>query len=461
MEKKLPSSQDAEEAALGSIIIDPAAIVEVSTILKPTDFYNWNRRTIFETIMELYRKHEPADFVTLCEVLERRPVSDEKSQARDLLDEIGGASYLTSLVNRVPTSGNAEHYARIVARKAELRTLIHEAGKIAAMAYAEEEDALTRAEEMILAIGRQRVKQDFESLPEYLPTYINHLEEKQQGKNKVRGISTGMKPLDQITGGLQRGRLYVIGARPGVGKTTICQNITYKTAIKHQRRVGFFSVEMSKDDLMDGFMSMHTKINSLKFQNGDFEAKEWERIVDAENEMNELGIYFEYTPGIYLDDLASMARRLVQRQEIDLLVIDYLQLIRARIDGKRIQPREMEIAEIARGLKMLAGELNIPILAPAQINRQVEHSAVIQDKTLGLSFRMPMLADLRESGEIEQSADVVGFLARAEEDETKVRLQLAKHRGGPKGDIDLYFEGETKRFMPLQTQIDEYGRIVE
>jgi replicative DNA helicase len=305
------------------------------------------------------------------------------------------------------------------------------------------------------------VKQDFESIADYLPTYIDHLEEKHLGKNKVRGVSTGMRPLDQITGGLQRGKLYVIGARPGVGKTTICQNISYKAALKHQRRIGFFSVEMSKDDLMDRFMSMHTRINSLKLQNGDMEQKEWDRIGVASDELEKLGIFFEYTPGIYLDDLASMARRLVQKQEIDLLVIDYLQLLRARIDGKRIQPREMEIAEIARGLKMLAGELNVPILAPAQINRQVEHGAVIEDTALKLSFRMPMLADLRESGEIEQSADVVGFLARAEQDETKVRLQIAKHRGGPKGDIDLYFEGETTRFMPLQTQVDAYGNVIE
>lgn len=450
MEKLLPQNIEAEMGVLGSLIIDPDAIVDVGPILKAEDFYRDAHRLVFEAIAHLWHRHEPADFLTLCEELEHH----------DHLEDIGGASYLTSLINGVPTSGNAKYYADIVARKAELREIIRAAGKIAQMAYDEESDALSRAEKLILEIGQNRAKQDFESMEDYMPTYMKRLEERSQGQGGVRGISTGLRELDALLGGLQRGNLYIPAARPGVGKTTICQNIAYRAAVKHGARIGFFSVEMSKDDLMDRFMSMHTKINSLSLKNGNLEEKEWKRVVNASDDLSELGIYFQYTPGIYVDDLVSMARRLVQQHKIDLLVIDYLQLLRARIEGKRIQMRELEVAEIARTLKMLAGELQVPVLAPAQINRQVEHGAIRKDEGTNLSYRMPALADLRESGEIEQSADVVMFLARSEEDETKVKLNIAKHRNGPVGDVDLYFEGATTRFMPLVTRIDEYGNVI-
>lgn len=450
MEKLLPQNIEAEKGVLGSIIIDPDAIVEIGPMLKAEDFYRDAHQIIFQAIADLWRKHEPADFLTLCDELERC----------SKLEDAGGASYITSLINCVPTSGNAVYYANIVVRKAELREIIHSSGKIAQIAYDEESDALSRAEEIIMGIGKERSKQDFESMSEYMSTYMKRMEERSQGQGGVRGISTGLRDLDALLGGLQRGNLIIPAARPGIGKTTICQNIAYRGALKHGYKVGFFSVEMSKDDLMDRFVSMHTKIDSLRLKNGSLDDKEWKRVVNAGDELSELGIYFQYTPGIYVDDLVSMARRLVQQHGVDLLVIDYLQLLRARVEGKRIQMREMEVAEIARTLKMLAGELQVPVLAPAQINRQVEHGALRKDERTNLSYRMPMLADLRESGEIEQSADVVLFLARAEEDETKVKLNIAKHRNGPVGDVDLYFEGATTRFMPMSTQIDEYGHVV-
>lgn len=461
----LPHSPEAEEGVLGSIIIDPEAIVEASLILRPEDFYNNARRTLFDVILYLYQKKEPADFITICDELESRAVSESEKKhpnaPKNALEEVGGGDYITSLINRVPTSGNVGYYANIVQRKAECRELIRLSGKIAQMAYNEEDDVLQQSEAMILKIGQQRVKQDFVSLRDYFPTYLSRLEDIQKGGRAVRGCSTGLQALDGLLGGLQRGKLYVPAARPGVGKTTIVQNFAYRGAIKHGHRFGFFSVEMSKDDLMDRFVSMHTKINSLNLQNGALDNDMWQLIVNAESEMEKLGIYFEYTPGIYIDDLASMARRLVQRHEIDVLVIDYLQLLRARIDGKRIQVREMEVAEIARNLKMLAGELNVAVVAPAQINRQVERTAVSKETDSAYSFRMPVLADLRESGEIEQSADVVMFLARAEENEKIVRLNVAKQRGGPTGNINLYFEGETTRFMPLESRYDQFGNVID
>lgn len=449
-EKQLPNSQEAEEGLLGSIILDPEAIDDVSTIVKTTDFFGFGRRLIYQAIMDLHSRHEPADFITLSDVLKNQQVSDERTHARDRLDEIGGSDYLLSLVAHVPTSGNAEYYARIVARKAELRRIIHAAGQIAAIAYAEEEDALAQAEKKILAIGQDRTQSDLDSLQEYLPEYLTLLEQRGQGQGGVRGVSTGIRPLDGFTGGLQRGKLYVPAARPGDGKTTLCQNIAYKAALKYGCKVGYLSLEMSREDVLDCLMSMHTKtVNSLNLQNGQLDKDQWEAVVRASDEMESLGIYIAHTPGIYLDDLASIARRSVQKHGIDLFVVDYMQLIRARIDGKRIAAREMEVAEIARGLKALAGELGVPFLVPAQLNRQVEHAAATKDERMGLSFKMPTLADLRESGEIEQSGDVVMFLARALEDSTIVRLQIAKNRRGPKGAVDLKFEGETTRFIPL------------
>lgn len=439
-EKLLPNSPEAEEGLLGSIIIDPEAIVDVSTIVRADDFYGWGRKTIYRTIMDLYVRRQPADFITICDELE----------IANQLQNVGGASYITSLISRVPTSGNAEHYARIVAKKAEFRRIIHAAGKIAAVAYEELEDALAQSEAEILAIGRARARNDLVSMQDYVPEYLGLLEQRSQGSGSVRGVSTGIRPLDGFTGGLQRGKLYVPAGRPGDGKTTLCQNIAYKAAAKYGCKVGYLSLEMSKEDLLDCFMSMHTKqVNSLSLQNGQLTDQQWHLVADAGTEMQALGIYFEHTPGIYLDDLASIARRNVQKHGIDLFVVDYMQLIRARIEGKRIATREMEVAEIARGLKALAGELNVPFLVPAQLNRQVEHSAAFKDETCGLSFKLPTLADLRESGEIEQSADVVLFLARAIEDNTIVRLQIAKNRRGPKGAVDLKFEGETTRFLPL------------
>jgi replicative DNA helicase len=442
-----PQSREAEEGVLGSLLIDPEAISEVAALITPDDFYNWGRRTIYTAILSLAQRHIPADYLTLCEELRRQ----------GQLDEVGGASEVAALIGAVPTSRHAEYYARIVAKKAECRRLLQAAAKIAQLACEEGDEALTEAESLILAIGQQRAHQSFVSMAEYFPAYLNRLEARSQG-GAVRGISTNIRMLDALLGGLQPGKLYVPAARPGVGKTTICQNIAYRGARKHGIRVGFFSLEMSEDDLMDRFMAMHTQINSLALQNGALSPDEWDTVVKSEEVMSRLGIFFRHTPGIYLDDLASMARRLVKRHHIDVLIIDYLQLVRARIEGKRIGHREMEVAEIARGLKMLAGELSLPILAPAQISRAVEHSAVLKDERTGLSYRMPMLADLRESGELEQSADVVMFLARAEEDETKVKLHVAKHRNGPTGSIDLYFEGATTRFFPLSMQ---HGPLTE
>lgn len=449
--KTLPIKIEAEQGVLGSIIIDPDALVEIVPTLRAQDFYRDAHRSIYEAIIHLYEKQIPADFVTICDELERR----------NLLDEVGGDIYLMDLTRCVPTSGNAKYYADIVARAAEHRAIIEIAGQIAQMAFEEKPETLQFAEQKILEVGKHRPNQDFYRIGDYYQPYASRLEKMQRDGTQTRGVSTHLRSLDQILGKLQNGKLYIPAARPGVGKTSICQDIAYRVAVKDKKHVAFFSMEMSEDELMDRFMSMQTKINSMKLQNADLQEPDWKRIVEAGDVMEDLHIYFRYTPGMYVDELASTARRLAQKHGIDLLVVDYTQLLKARIDGKRITVREMEVAEIVRTLKELAGELQIPILAPAQINRQVERSAMLKDEKTNYSYRMPMLADLRESGELEQSADVVIFLARAEEKEDMVKLVVAKHRGGPTGDADLYFKGETTQFFSVISQYDEYGQRIE
>lgn len=436
MEKPLPFNIECEQGLLGSIIIDPEVIVEVANRVLPDDFYREAHRLLYRTILRLYESREPADYLTICDELERR----------DLLESVGGASYITSLVNHVPTSGNAPYYAKRIVKYAQLRRLLKAAGDIAALAYEGQDDALERAESLILSIGHERTRTDFVSISEYLPTYMEHVEQRQSDYGKIRGIPTCLGDLDYITGGLQRGGLYIPAARPGVGKTTLSQNIAYNTARYHGKRVAFFSLEMSLDDLTDRFMSLHTNIDSQHLRNGRLTEDQERAIVRAQAELEDVGIYLQYTPGITLDSLKSKARWILSRVGIDLIIVDYLQLVTATIDGKRVAVREMEVAEVARGLKALAGELNVPVLAPAQINRELERRAAVQDKSSGLSYRMPQLSDLRESGEIEQSADVVMFLARSEETKERVKLLVAKHRNGPEGDIDMQFHGSTTRF---------------
>lgn len=445
MEKLLPQNIEAECGVLGSIIIDPEAIVDLAPFLHPEDFYRDAHRTIYEVILHLSRRGGPADFITICDELERRT----------LLDDVGGASSISALINQVPTSGNVEYYGHIVARTAQMRRLIKAAGEIAALAYSDAEDALPQAEEKILAVGKQGAFADLRPLGDLLPTYLAELERRESG---IRGISTGFRGFDIPTRGFQRGKLYVVGARPGVGKTTFCQNVAYRGALKGHR-YAYFSLEMPEDDVLDCFMAMDSLENSLRLQGGDIE--DWSAVVESGDRLAELGMYLRYTPGIYLDELASMARRIVHAKNVEMIIIDYLQLMRARIDGKRIQHREMEIAEIARGLKALAGELRVPILVPAQINRNVERASAVCDERMNLSFRMPSLADLRESGEIEQSADTVIVAARSEEDETKVRFQFVKNRRGPLGSVDLHFEGGTSRFLSIEIERDEYGNIID
>ena len=380
VEKLLPQNIEAECGVLGSIIIDPEAIVQVSDFLRPDDFYRDAHRTIYEVILQLYEEHEPADFITICDELERR----------NKLEEVGGASYITSLINQVPTSGNVEFYGRIVERTAILRRLIHAAGQIAAIAY-EEGDAdiaLDKAEQLIFSISQRHARSDFSHMRDILSDYMDKLEQLHERRGTIVGVPSGFSDLDRLTGGLQKSDLIVLAARPGVGKSSLAMSIAHNAALKYHNSIAFFSLEMSKDQLAQRLLSMDAGIDQQRLRTGRIEEDEWDRIVYAMDTLAEANIWIDDTAGISTMEMRSKARRLQAAQGIDLIIVDYLQLMQATIGGRRNENRVQEISEISRSLKGLARELNVPVLALAQLSRAVESR----------QSKVPQLSDLRESG---------------------------------------------------------------
>jgi replicative DNA helicase len=380
VEKLLPQNIEAECGVLGSIIIDPEAIVQVSDFLRADDYYRDAHRTIYEVILQLYEEHEPADFITICDELERQ----------NKLEEVGGASYITSLINQVPTSGNVEFYARIVERTAILRRLIHAAGQIAAIAY-EEGDAdiaLDKAEQLIFNISQRHARSDFAHMRDILAEYMNKLDQLHERRGAIVGVPTGFTDLDRLTGGLQKSDLIVLAARPGIGKSSLALSLAHNSALKYHNSIAVFSLEMSKDQLAQRLLSMDAGIDQQRLRTGGIEDDEWDRIVYAMDTLSEANIWIDDTAGISTIEMRSKARRLQAEHDIDLIIVDYLQLMQATIGGKRNENRVQEISEISRSLKGLARELNIPVLALAQLSRAVESR----------QSKVPQLSDLRESG---------------------------------------------------------------
>jgi len=439
VEKLLPQNIEAECGVLGSIIIDPEAIVQVAEFLFPDDFYRDAHRTIYEVIIQLYEQRQPADFITICDELERR----------NKLEDVGGASYITSLINLVPTSGNVEYYGRIVERNAILRRLIEAAGQIAAIAYQEEDAdvALDKAEQLIFNISQRHARGDFALLRDILSEYMNKLDQLHERRGTIVGVPTGFTDLDHLTGGLQKSDLIILAARPAIGKTSLALTMAHNTAIKHQRSVAIFSLEMSKEQLVQRLLSMDAAIDQQRLRTGWIEDDEWERIVYAMGTLSEANIWIDDTAGISTVEMRSKARRLHAERNIDLIIVDYLQLMQSMSgSGKRNENRVQEISEISRNLKSLARELNVPVLALAQLSRAVESR----------QSKVPQLSDLRESGSIEQDSDIVMFIYRDDvynpETERKniADIIVAKHRNGPVGTISLYFQASQTRFHDLE-----------
>lgn len=439
MEKLLPQNIEAEESVLGSLIIDPEAISQVEDVLRPEDFYRDAHRMLYETMLMFSTRREPGDFVTLCNELERT----------NTLTLVGGASTITALMNGVPTSANVAYYAHIVAQKALYRRLIHAAGRIAALAYEEADNALEEAEQLIFALGQTHLgnASDLTPLPVVLSDCMTTLDTLHERKTAITGVPTGYRHLDAPLGGLQRADLVVLAARPGTGKTSFALNVA-RNACQSGYRVAFFSLEMSKVQLGMRLLSMEAHIDQHRLRLGWVEDHEWDQLVAALGLLSEGQMWIDDTAALSLASLRSRARRVQAQHGVDLIVVDYLQLMRAAIDGsgKRMQNREQEIAEISRGLKAVAKEVNVPVLALAQLSRAVETRA----------SKVPQLSDLRESGAIENDSDVVLFIYRDElyTPESAAAgtadLIIAKHRNGPTGTVRLGFDPTQTRFYTLE-----------
>jgi replicative DNA helicase len=435
-EKLLPHNIEAEESVLGSLIIDPEALAQVEDSLRPDDFYRDAHKTLYQVMLTLSERREPADFVTLCNELER----DGK------LADVGGASTIASLMNGVPTSANAVYYARIVAQKALYRRLIHVAGQIAALAYEEADAALEEAEQLIFALGQaQGDASGLIPLQAVLSDCMTTLDALHERLTSITGIPTGYRHLDAPLGGLQRSDLVILAARPGTGKTSFALGIA-RHACQQGYRVALFSLEMSRRQLGMRLLSMEAGLDQQRLRLGRVEDHEWEQLAAALGSLSEERLWIDDTAALSLASLRSRARLVQAQHGVDLVIVDYLQLMRANLDGKRFQNREQEIAEISRGLKAVAKELDVPVLALAQLSRAVEVRA----------SKIPQLSDLRESGSIENEADVVLFIYRDDlynpESEAKglADLIIAKHRNGPTGAIRLGFDPTQTRFYTLE-----------
>jgi replicative DNA helicase len=434
-ERLPPHNIDAEQSLLGSLLLDRDAIIRVAAFVKPEDFYVPANGTIYRAILDLYNRREPTDFVTLSDELGRR----------DHLELVGGIAYLTALLNAVPTAVHVEYYGRIVERTATLRRLIDAGSLIVGIGFREgidTEEALDAAERAIFEVSQKRQTKDFVSIAEVLNRFFDQIDYMQQHRGDVVGVPTGFSDLDQLTGGLQKSDLVILAARPSMGKTSLALGIAYGAAVQHGKTVGVFSLEMSSEQLVQRLLSMETGVDSHRLRLGQIDDGEWDRISRAFGRLAEANIYIDDAAGASVMDVRSKSRRLQAEHGLDMVIVDYLQLMSSRRSENRVQ----EISEISRGLKGLARELNVPVIALSQLSRAVESR----------SDHRPMLSDLRESGSIEQDADIVMFIFREdkyEEDSEKkgiAEIIVAKHRNGPVGTISLRFFDRTARFADLE-----------
>lgn len=431
-----PQNVDAEMSLLGAVLIDEEVLADISQHVKATDFYDKRHSSIYAAIMRLYEKHKPVDLLTLTDELNR------KSE----LELIGGSAYLTDLTNYVPTAAHAEAYAELVAQKAVRRRLIKSSADISELGFNEElstQELLAQAEAELFSVSDQTLKQDLVSMETILTESFDRLEELHRNKGALRGVRTGYRDLDNMTAGLQRSDLIILAARPAMGKTTLVTNLAYNIATINKLPVLFFSLEMSKEQLVDRMLSDASGVDAWNIRTGNLSDDDFAKLSEAMGEMAEAPIYIDDTPGVSVIEMRTKARRTAHEQPLGLIVVDYLQLMQGsgKNDGNRVQ----EVSEISRGLKLIARELNVPVIALSQLSRSVESR----------SPQVPQLADLRESGSIEQDADIVMFIYREAyynpetERENITDLILAKHRNGPTGKVELYFHPERLRFMSL------------
>ena len=427
-----PQNIEAEQSVLGSLLLDRDAVLKVSAFLRPEDFYRQSHSLVYKAILDLHERRQPADLITLCDELERR----------GQLDEVGGPSYLTSLINAVPTPVYVEDYGRIVERAAVLRRLIGAAGEIAGIAYEEADEVdqiIDRAEQIIFSVAQRRVERDLAPIQQVLDRYYDRIEYLYQHRGETIGLPTDFYDLDKLLGGLQPADLIIVAGRPGMGKTSLVLTMAEAIARRQKATIALFSLEMPGEQVVQRFVSAGSEIESQRLRIGEFEEEELKRIVDVMGELSEMSIFIDDTPAITPMEVRAKARRLHAEYGVDLVIVDYMQLMRA---GIRAENRVQEVSYISRQLKSLARELRVPLVAVSQLSRAVELRA---DKR-------PVLSDLRESGSIEQDADVVIFIYRetSEEDSDETSLAdivVAKHRNGPTGQFQLLFQKKQAKFL--------------
>ena len=436
-----PHDLTAEKSLLGAIMLQDDILPEILTILRAKDFYEKRHQIIFEAMLHLYDQHKPIDLLTL--------TSELRTEKK--LKEIGGAPYLTELSNFVPATSHAKAYADIIEKASVRRRLIKAGSEIANKAFEEganTNDLVGAAERELFEVSDKIVKSDYVAMDELLADAFDRLEELHKNKGTLRGLKTGFRDLDKKTAGFQKGDLIIVGARPAMGKTTFAQNLAYNIASINKKGVLFFSMEMAANEIIDRMISDVSGVDNWKMRTGNLSDEEFQKIGDALGEMDEIPIYIDDTSSMTIVELRNKARRAMHDRNIGIVIVDYLQLISGsdRYAGNRVQ----EVTEISRGLKILARELEIPVIALAQLSRNVT----------GREDPRPVLSDLRESGSIEQDADLVMFLHRPDYykqnddnyEETHItELLVAKHRHGAVGKIELYFHPELLRFMSLDT----------
>jgi replicative DNA helicase len=436
-----PQNLDAEKSLLGAVLIDEETLADITEHVSTRDFYDKRHAAIFGGMTRLYERHKPVDLLTLTDELMKK----------DELDAIGGSAYLTELTNYVPTAAHAEAYAEMVAQKAVRRRLIKASGEISELGFDEDtttQELLERAEAELFSVSDQSLKQDLVSIETILTESFDRMEELHRNKGALRGVRTGYRDLDNMTAGLQRSDLIILAARPAMGKTTLVTNLAYNVATLAKQPVLFFSLEMSKEQLVDRMLADASGVDAWNIRTGNLSDEDFSKLSEAMGEMAEAPIYIDDTPGVSVLEMRTKARRAAHEAPLGLIIIDYLQLMQGsgKNDGNRVQ----EVSEISRGLKLIARELNVPVIALSQLSRSVESR----------SPQIPQLADLRESGSIEQDADIVMFIYREAyynpetERENITDLIIAKHRNGPTGKVELYFHPERLRFMSLDKQHD-------
>jgi replicative DNA helicase len=431
-----PQNLDAEVSILGAVLIDEDVLTRVTDSLHAEDFYDKRHRAIFGAMLRLYESHRPADLLTLSDELKKK----------DEFEMVGGVDYLSELTNMVPTAAHAEHYAEMIVQKAMRRRLIKAAADITELGYLEDSqvsELLEQAEAEIFAVSDKNMHSDLVSLEQILTESFDRIEELHRDQTKLRGIPTGYRDLDTKTAGLQRSDLIILAARPAMGKSTLALNLAYNVATLAKQSVLVFSLEMSKEQLVDRMLADAAGVNMWNIRTGNLTDDDFEKLSTAMGEMAEAPIYIDDTPGVSVLEMRTKARRQAHSHPLGLIIVDYLQLVTA--SNRHGDNRVQEVSEISRGLKLIARELNVPVVALSQLSRSVESR----------SPQIPQLADLRESGSIEQDADIVMFLYREdyykpETDRQHITdLILAKHRNGPTGRIELYFHPERLKFMTL------------